>query len=448
MFNLSLQEITRIVDGDCINDSVDCVGFEIDTRRIRPGFLFVAIVGDRLNGHNFINEAISNGASAVLVSEKVPFNIPQVIVKNTQHALLALASYWREAHQVETIAVTGSCGKTTVRQLLQHIFCLSGSTLASTRSLNNHVGVPYTALQLSCDHKYYIQEIGANHMGEIKALVAIVKPNIAIITNAAEAHLSGFGSLDNVVQAKGEILLGLKSDGVAVLNKDDASYEMWRSMLPCDHLSFAVNGQADVMARNVSCNSQGMPSFNLVCSQGSLSVQLKLIGRHNISNALAAASAGLAAGLSLAVIQRGLQQAEGEQHRMQSKSGLLGATIIDDSYNANPLSVLAAIDILGSFSTERILVLGDMLEMGDMADSWHSKVGLAAKHAGVSSLYCLGEKVLFAAESFGDGAKVFRTHDDLLLSLLPRLNNKMTVLVKGSNSMHMNLIADRLSCLN
>lgn len=447
MFRLSSHDIADIVAAESIEGDVSCCGVSIDSREIMPDNLFIAVVGETHDGHDYIEQAVSAGAAAVMVNQRVPnLAVPQLVVSDTNQALLMLARYWRNQQSVITVGVTGSCGKTSVRQMLQCIFARQGKTHASCRSYNNHFGVSLTALQLDATHQYYIQEVGANHIGEIASLVSVVQPDIAIITNAAEAHLEGFGSLAGVVQAKGEILSGLTNDGVAVLNADDAHYDVWKSQRKDQACcAFSMKTSADVMAESIQYDAQGRASFDLMYQQHRVPIQLQLLGKHHVANALAAAAAACSAGISLENIQQGLEATSGETHRLQMKLGIGEAMVVDDSYNANPLSVLAAIDWLSRLPNERILVLGDMLELGDASLQWHTDVGEAAKNAGISRLYGLGDAAKSAVAAFGDHAQHFMDQKKLLAALVPSLSSKSTVLVKGSHAMGMKAIVDQLA---
>lgn len=400
--------------------------------------------GGRFDGHDFIDSAIQAGAAAALVQQQLDSSFPHVVVARVEDAFLKLAAYWRTQQRAMVIAVTGSCGKTTTRQLLQGIFSVAGKTLASSKSFNNQIGVPLTLLQISLEHQYYIQEVGANHQGEILPLVAAIQPDIAVITNAGSAHLEGFGDLDGVAQAKGELLAGLSSSGVAVLNRDDAYYSFWKGLLKGQRcITFSVLGEADVMAREIILDREGCPSFTLVCESGSVPVTLQLAGQHNVSNALAAAAAAHVAKLSLVDIQYGLQQATGEERRLQRHSGVLGL-VIDDSYNANPLSVRSAIALLAHQVGETYLVLGDMLELGAESEAHHAQIGDEAKKAGIDYVFCYGNAVQATAQRFGEKGYYYTNQEALVRALRSRLHEKAVVLVKGSWSMNMQRVVAAL----
>jgi len=435
------------ITGGTLHGSGDlvCEGIATDSRESCEGSLFAALTGPQFDGHTYIEAAKQQGAVAALVERMVDDACPQVVVPSVSEALLALSSYWRSQYAPMTFSVTGSCGKTTVRQLLESICSLAGTTHASTKSFNNHLGVPRTLLALSQDHQYYVQEIGANHAGEIQPLVQAVRPNIAIITNAAAAHLEGFGSLKGVASAKGELLSGLADNGVAILNQDDPFCSYWAGLLSGqEYLTFSVSQAADVMAKDIVLTASGCAQFRLCCSLGEVNVVLQLVGMHNVANALAAAAAACAAGLPLSVIAQGLQSACGEEGRLQSRLGPNGSLVIDDSYNANPLSVSSALQTLSHYSGQRVFIFGDMLELGDVTQSAHEAVGQLALSLGIDQVLCYGSFAKLTAQVCGSHGQWFSSQDDLVASVLPHLNDSSVVLVKGSYSMGMRFIVKAL----
>jgi UDP-N-acetylmuramoyl-tripeptide--D-alanyl-D-alanine ligase len=291
--------------------------------------------------------------------------------------------------------------------------------------------------------------LGANHAGEIAFLTHLVHPDVAIITNAAAAHLEGFGDIEGVACAKGEIFQGLSAQGVAVINADDSHADFWRQLAGSRRiLTFGVKNSADVMARNIRLNEAGQARFDLVISGDSQSVQLPLMGVHNVHNALAAAAAGHALGLNLELIKAGLDSVEGEQRRLFEYKNTEGALIIDDSYNANPLSMRAAINLLAERAGERILVIGDMKELGENSLQYHQNVGVEAKTSGIEQLYCYGDLTRHAAQSFGKKAYFFSDQSELVQALKPHLRTQVTVLVKGSKSMQMDKVVAALRDMN
>ncbi len=331
------------------------------------------------------------------------------------------------------------------KNLLARVFSQEAKTLSNNASFNNDIGVPLTLLQLKPEHRYAICEIGANHPGEIAGLTHLVKPDVAIIMNAAAAHLEGFGDLQGVACAKGEIFQGLNANGVAVINVDDTYAAFWKRQVGDRRvITFGVKNNADVMAKNIQLNAQVQPTFQLVTPEGETQVTMQLIGEHNVMNALAAAAAAYSQGISIDKIKKGLEAAEATNKRLVERKGYAGATIIDDTYNANPLSTAAAIAVLAKRSGDSVFVLGDMVELGDRAEEFHRKLGQQAERIGIQRLYCFGEQSRHAAEAFGENAYHFEDRDELVKSLRDYLNKNVTVLVKGSNSMGMDKIAKAL----
>lgn len=442
---MQAQQLAQLVDGELYGNDVEVNNVSIDTRTLQAGDSYIAIIGEYHDGHKFIPQAIAAGAVCVITQHSLTEEIPYILVKDTLLAFQQIAAYHRQQMNVKTIAVTGSCGKTTTRALLASIFSQAGPTHASKGSFNNHLGVPLTLLELKPEHRYFVAEIGANHMGEIAALVPLVQPDVSIITNVGEAHLEGFGSLANTAAAKGEIFAALKPEGTAVINMDDNFAQYWLQMNKHHQImSFGIKHEADVMADNIQLNEYGCAQFTLVLPQSVIDVQLNLFGEHNVSNALAAAAAGCALGLTPSQIKAGLESAAAEQRRLIERKTALGATVIDDSYNANPLSTEAAIKLLVHRAAEPILVFADMKEMGEDEQEIHARLGLTAKSLGVSQLYCYGDLAKQTAEAFGDGAFHFTDKNALIERLQQNLTPQQTLLVKGSNSMKMNEVVEAL----
>ncbi len=419
-------------------------GCSTDSRTLVSGALFFALRGEQFDGHRFIAEAVRRGASGAVVEREVAdAGLPLLAVKDARLALGQLAGAWRQRFQVPVIAVTGSNGKTTVKEMLAAIFSPLAPTLVTPGNFNNDVGVPLTLFGLGSEHRFGVIEMGANHAGEIAALTRLVRPEVAVITQCAPAHLEGFGSVEGVARAKAEIYTGLGAGGTAVINADDSFAEYWRSVSAGRrHLSFGLRPGADVTATGVEVADNGM-NFVLTHRGQASAVRLQLFGRHNVVNALAATACAVALGIPLQRIAVGLESMRAVKGRLQLKAGRHAARVLDDTYNANPASLGAALGVLESFPGRRWLVLGDMGELGPTAPELHARAGASARAAGVERLFALGPLSRFAAQAFGAGAGHFASSADLVTELGPALAPDVTVLVKGSRAMTMErVVAD------
>ncbi len=411
-----------------------------DSRTIFSGELFVALEGENFDGHEFINEKMENIARAVFVHKPVTTCLPGVLVDDTLQGLSRWAQAWRNKVAPKLVAVTGSNGKTTVKQMLTSVLSQAGDTCSTQGNLNNHIGVPLTLLSLRHGDQYAVIEMGANHFGEIDHLSQLAQPDVAIITNAGPAHLEGFGSVAGVAEAKGEIFNGVNPSGIAVLNADDEFINVWREKTK--HLQVITFGFSS------NANVQGLiekgDSFVINLGGETLGVNLPMPGKHNKSNALAVAAAAYKLGIDSKHIKQGLENALSAKGRLQSMVGAHGATIIDDTYNANPASLQSAIEVLCSQSKEPWLVLGDMGELGTNAEAIHEQIGRQAKSAGVKKLFCLGVLSKYAAESFGQYGYHFNCHDELSRALCQQVGPNCCILVKGSRAMHMEDVVNHL----
>lgn len=443
---LHLSEVAAVLEGRLlgVDAAFDSVG--TDSRAIRPGQLFVALVGPRFDGHAFLAEVAGKGAVAALVERQVPdVVLPQLLVADTRQALGRLGAFNRQAYQGPLAAVTGSSGKTTVKEMLASILRTRGPVLATRGNLNNELGVPLTLLELAPEHAGAVIELGASRVGEIAYTVGLTRPQVAIITNAGTAHVGEFGGPEKIVEAKGEILEGLPADGVAVLNRDDPAFAVWQRRAAGRRvLSFALNdAAADFRARDIQRDARGCPSFVLLGPAGETPVQLNLLGRHNVANALAAAAAAHALGVPLVGIREGLESLQPVKGRAVSRLAPNGVRVIDDSYNANPVSVCAAIDILAGFSGRTVLVLGDMGELGDWAEEGHRQVGAYAAGK-IDSLYAVGPLMAHAVAAFGNQGRHFADQAGLLEALRCEQDSNTTILIKGSRSAAMDKIVSAL----
>jgi len=442
---LSVAEAAAAVAGRLSGDDVVFHGVGTDTRTLRPGTLFVALRGEHFDGHDFIDLAMERGAVAAVVDRAVDSALSLIEVDDTRIALGRLAAAWRSRFTVPLVAVTGSNGKTTVKEMIASILSCDGDGLVTVGNLNNDIGVPLTLLRLSSDHRFAVIEMGANHAGEIGYLTGLAQPSVAVITNAGPAHLEGFGDLAGVARAKGEIFRGLAGSGIAVINADDAFARLWLDLASTHRtLTFGFDAGAAVHARDVGESDGAVQAFVLVTPHGEVAVNLPLAGRHNCLNALAASAVATAVGATLADIKNGLERMNPVNGRLQMRAGMRGTRIIDDTYNANPSSVSAALRVLAGYGavTRKWFVLGDMAELGGDAAELHATVGLEARHLGIDRIYAVGKLAVNAADAFGEGARRYAGHDDLIAELRSDIASSGTagapvILVKGSRSMHM-----------
>ncbi|WP_133130420.1 UDP-N-acetylmuramoyl-tripeptide--D-alanyl-D-alanine ligase [Legionella yabuuchiae] len=440
---MMLAEVASVLNAVC-TENFELQDICIDSRRVNSGSLFVAIKGERFDGHDFIKEAISMGASAVVCQRKIDHvNVPQFIVQDTIAALADIACYHRSKFTCGVIALTGSNGKTTVKEMIAAI--LPQPAFATKGNLNNHIGVPLSALQLNSNHRYAVFELGANHPNEIAHTVSIVKPKVTLINNIAPAHIEGFGSIDGVALAKGEIHQGLAAGGTAIINDDDEYAHFWdSSLIDKNIVRFSLNKPVDVYAHKITLQTNKCAQFMLMTPKGEAAIQLQVPGLHNVNNALAAAACTYALGIGLSDIKAGLNQFCGVSGRMTHRIGKQGALIIDDTYNANLQSALKALDVLSQYEGKRIFVLGDMGELGDWSKKHHQLVGQAAKELDIDELYTYGQHSQHTTKTFGEHAYHFTSHQELAECLLKKLDKTTVVLVKGSRSSAMENVVNPL----
>ena len=441
---LKLSELTGALNARLVGADVSFDGVSIDSRAIKPGQLFIALTGPRFDGHDYLNDVAAKGAVAALVErESAHSTLPQLVVSDTRQALGQLGALNRAAYTHPVAAVTGSSGKTTVKEMLASILRTRGPVLATRGNLNNDLGVPLTLLELAAEHSAAVIELGASRIGEIAYTVAMTKPHVAVLNNAGTAHVGEFGGPEKIVEAKGEILEGLDADGVAVLNLDDKAFAIWKARAAGRQvLTFALlDSQADFHASDLDRDARGCPSFKLHSPLGVEHVQLNLLGTHNVANALAAAAAAHALGVSLFGIVTGLNAVQPVKGRAVAQLASNGMRVIDDSYNANPTSMCAAVDILAGFSGRTVLVLGDIGELGEWAEQGHREVGAYASGK-VSALYAVGPLMAHAVAAFGEQARHFATQADLIAALGAEHDTNTTILIKGSRSAAMeNIVA-------
>ncbi|PKO34159.1 MAG: UDP-N-acetylmuramoyl-tripeptide--D-alanyl-D-alanine ligase [Betaproteobacteria bacterium HGW-Betaproteobacteria-7] len=446
--NWLLSQVAAATGGRLCGADPALSGVTTDTRAVLPGQLFIALRGERFDAHDFLDQAVAAGAAALLVADasKLPAGIPAVVVADTRLALGALAAAWRANFVLPVIAVTGSNGKTTTKEMIADILkaAFGDAVLATRGNFNNDIGLPLTLLGLNASHRAAVIEMGMNHPGEIAYLAPLGAPTVALVTNAQRAHLEGMGDLDEVAREKGSIFGGLGAGGVAVINADDAYADFWRGMAaPHSVRSFAIDHPADVHGQ---VRQHGLETqLTLSAPEGEGELRLRVAGRHNARNAVAAAAACLAAGIPLADVVAGLETFAGVKGRLQRRVGRQGAEILDDTYNANPDSVRAGIDVLAATIGRKIFVLGDMGEIGEASGQYHDEIGGYAKSQGIDRLFALGDASQQAVRNFGDGARHFCNIEKLLAAVDKELGPDTTVLVKGSRFMKMERVADALA---
>jgi UDP-N-acetylmuramoyl-tripeptide--D-alanyl-D-alanine ligase len=438
MIQLSLAEIAQITQGQLVGNDILIDSVNTDTRANSAGSLFVALKGNNFDAHEFLSDAYDQGAVAFLIEKRSSIDLPQVVVDNTRVALGKIAKRVRQKSNARFIGLTGSVGKTTVKEMLNHLLQHCGSTLATQGNLNNDIGVPLTLLRLTEEHQFAVIEMGANRPGDIEYSVGLVEPEVALINNVAPAHLEGFGDLQGVAQAKGEIYQGICEGGTAIVNADDAFADYWRNRMQHSIVSFGLNHDADLVARNIALNETGSAVFDLVTPNGQLRVTLGVPGKHNVYNALAALSICYALKLDLQQLAPLLASFTGVKGRLQTHRFSNHLVVIDDTYNANYTSLTAAIDVLMQQKGKTILALGDMGELGEQAREYHQKAGAYARDAGVDELLTIGVLSQFAHQAFGSNAQHFSSQQQMIDYLLQQLEQQPTaVLLKGSRSAQM-----------
>jgi UDP-N-acetylmuramoyl-tripeptide--D-alanyl-D-alanine ligase len=440
----TLRNFARACEGRLEGGDRAFAAVSSDSRTLAAGDLFVALRGPRFNGNEFVGAAFAAGAAAALVDAPQPVALAQIIVADTQAALSRAGNAWREALDIPVIGVAGSNGKTTAKEMTAAILARAGNTLATRGNLNNHIGVPLTLLRLEPAHRFAVIEMGANRAGEVAELVQVARPTVGLITNAGAEHLEGFGSLEGVARAEGETVAGLAREATAVLNADDDFVALWRGMTPARVVTFGIANAADFRASDLrtTLGAEGfLTRFRLSSPLGEAQIELHVGGRHNVANALGAAAAAAAAGATLEQIAAGLGAMRPVPGRLQLKQAACGAWIIDDSYNANPSSVRAGIEVLAAIDGRRWLVLGDMAELGEFAADAHAQIGAFARERGIERLLATGSLAGLAVERFGTGGQWFPDTEALTQGLIRALSSdangggsaaSVRLLVKGS----------------
>lgn len=444
MISLTLSTIASAVDGQLVGKDLSIDNIGIDTRALTKGDLFLAIKGPNFDGHKFIEQAEKTGCAALIVNHQVETSLPQIIVNDTHKALGQVASFVKQTVAPKTVAITGSSGKTTVKEMTTAILSRVGKVLATKGNFNNDIGVPLTLLRLDHSHDYAVVELGANHLGEIAYTTGLTQPDVALINNIAAAHLEGFGSLCGVARAKGEIFEGLPENGVALYNQDCKFADKWQWRLENKKVRrFSCVSESDCFSSNVVLDDRGCASFCLNTHVGNTFIELTVPGKHNVCNAVAAAIIAIEFGVSLDDIRLGLADMKAVQGRSNIYQLNSNLRLIDDTYNANVESIKAATDLLASYPGKRILILGDMGELGTDARNYHQEVGEYALDSGVEHLLTVGVLSQVTADAFYKTEEAnfhFSSKLDLVEALKPLIENEeqqISILIKGSRSAHM-----------
>lgn len=448
MIPMDFDWLANVLATDYQGDNRKVININTDTRTLCDGEVFLALKGPNFDGHKFIEQAKQKGAIGVIVDHAVDTDIAQFVVADTRIALGTIGTAVMAQVAPKTIAITGSVGKTTVKEMCAAILSSKGDVLATKGNFNNDIGVPLTLLRLEPQHRFAVIELGANHIGEIAYTTAMTKPDVAVVCNVAAAHLEGFGSLQGVAQAKGEIYDGLKEDGIAIVNCDSDFSQYWLDKLATRNIKcFSSSEKLDIWAEDISLDAQARASFTLCTKQHSVPVKLALPGKHNISNALIAAALTSEFDVSLEEIASALAtmgEVKGRVNLIEASDSL---TIIDDTYNANVKSVKAAIDLLSDIQGHRILALGDMGELGEDARKYHQEVGGYALAQGIDELFTLGVLSKCASDVFGLPNRHFSNREQMLQQIqnsISKVDKKITLVVKGSRSSRMELLVTDL----
>ncbi len=445
MRSFSLAEVEAALHGHLQGVSVEFSGVATDSRQIHAGDIFVALSGANFDGHNFLDDVAQKGAVAALVSRDVESTLPLLRVADTQRALGLLGAYNRALFTNPVVAITGSSGKTTVKNMLASVLGQRGNTLSTQGNFNNEIGVPLTLLRLEPEHDFAVVEMGAGRVGDIRWLCELGRPNVSILLNAMPAHLDGFGSVDGIAQAKGEIFDQLGTGDTAIINADQPWAAAWRERAGrAAILDFGMHSDAAVKARDINVRGISGVSFTADTPAGDMLIDLALPGEHNVMNALAAIAAGLACQLSLLEIASGLRSVAAVEGRLARHQSAAGATVIDDCYNANPGSVRAAIDLLAACPDKRTLVLGAMRELGPESEMMHRAIGEYARERGLQGLCGVGPELQGAVEAFGDGGQWYPDREAAIAELMSQFGASDIVLVKGSRSAGMESVLQAL----
>jgi UDP-N-acetylmuramoyl-tripeptide--D-alanyl-D-alanine ligase len=448
MRTVMLSQLALWCEGRLIGEDVAVSNISTDSRKKLDGALFVALRGERFDAHEFVSQAEENGAAALLLHHPVKSHLPHILCPDTEEALGEIAAGLAASRRSVVLALTGSNGKTSVKSLLYSIMCHAGTAYVNPGNYNNEIGLPLAVIEAPEDAEFAIYEMGAGKPGDIAYLTSIVTPTVALVNNIAPAHIERMGSLMGIAETKGAIYEALPDDGIAVLNADEAFSAYFMERIGSRSvLSFGISNSADVSAENIILTADSS-SFKLLTPSGSADIILAFAGRHSVMNALAAAAMALAAGAPLDAVASGLKNARPVPGRQDPKMLKNGTVLIDDSYNANPGSVLVAIESLVAAcrldGKQSVLVLGDMAELGENAEAMHAEIGKQAKHRGINQLWTCGKLSRAAQTAFGDATRHFENRFELSAALIPAIDGGQRVLVKGSRSSQMDSVVNAL----
>lgn len=442
---MTLSELVAPLAGTLIGADREFTGVSTDSRKIVPGDLFVALRGENFDGHDYLAQVADAGAVALLISRQTDIKLPALLVADTQRALGRLGSHNRKLFTGPVVAITGSSGKTSVKNMTRAVLAQRGRTLATEGNLNNEIGVPLTLLALAPDADFAVVEMGAGKVGDIAWLCELGRPSIAVLLTVLPAHLQGFGNVEAIAEGKGEIFDGLKQGDFAVINADLPWAARWRERAgAATVLDFSLNAPAAIRATSLRARGTRGIDFSAATPQGEIAVKLSLPGAHNVANALAAIAVGLACGLRLEEIRAGLELVQPTAGRLSSAVAHSGATVIDDCYNANPGSVRAAIDMLAGCDGRRSIVLGAMRELGPGSEALHREVGEYAALAGLERFWGVGPELRAAVAGFGQNGRWFPDCETAIAAAATEFGSGDTVLVKGSRGARMERVLHAL----
>jgi len=444
----TLSWFAKTCGGELLGADRAYAGVSSDTRALKAGELFVALRGPRFNANEFVAAAAAAGAAGAVVDTRIDAPIAQILVGDTLEALQKSSAAWRAQFDLPVVGVAGSNGKTTCKEMAAAILARAGETLHTRGSLNNHIGVPLTLHRLDAAQRFAVIEIGTNHPGEVAALCKLARPTVGLITNAGAEHLEGFGTIEGAARAEGEMIADLGESQTAVINADDEFADLWRGMTRARVVTFGIARPADFSAADIqtSIDAEGFVTrFEIRTPGGAAPVELHLAGRHNVANALCAAAASMAAGASLDDVRQGLATMRPVPGRLQFKTAPSGAWIVDDSYNANPSSMKAGIEVLANVDARRWLVMGDMGELGESAEESHREIGRFAREHHIDRMFATGKLSELAVEAFGPGAEGFADVEALSRAVNAELTREVCVLIKGSRSARLERVVDALT---